>query len=263
MGRQTELVRVSDPRNYPFAILVLSFGGLWLCAKCGTIAQRMQRNLDEEDRKDLNTVAAATLTQLGLIIAFTFSTAVSRYEFGSNHLRVGLIPTEVAERARHLLSQYLQQRVLRYQSRDIHQVRLKWIDTNTAMVENEMWLLTKTSTKDLSGPIAALVLAGMNDVLNSHGYTQAAWANRIPSAAWALMILTAGVCSFLIGYGAHRARMLTLLVLPLAVAHSSLSRTLTARTVVSSECIQTTSPILLLRWMRNELRELRSSERRF
>jgi hypothetical protein len=32
------------------------------------------------------------------------------------------------------------------------------------------------------------------------------------------MVLIAGLCSFLIGYGAHRARILTLLVLPLAVS---------------------------------------------
>lgn len=31
-------------------------------------------------------------------------------------------------------------------------------------------------------PIFALVVAGMNDVLNSQGYTQAAWWNQIPIA---------------------------------------------------------------------------------
>ena len=30
-------------------------------------------------------------------------------------------------------------------------------------------------------PFMALVASGMNDVLNSQGYTQAAWWNRIPS----------------------------------------------------------------------------------
>src|SRR2546430_17441339 len=31
--------------------------------------------------------------------------------------------------------------------------------------------------------VVALVISGMNDVLNSQGYTQAAWWNRIPLAA--------------------------------------------------------------------------------
>jgi len=219
-----------DPRNYPFAILLLSLGGLWLCAKGGALAQRVHQDIAEDDRKDLSTVEAATLTLLGLIIAFTFSMAVSRYDqrenleaeeanaIGTEYLRIGLLPTEAAEHLRSLLLRYLQQRVFRYESREFRQIRLHRIDTDTAQLENEMWLLTKATTKDLSGPIAALVIGGMNDVLNSHGYTQAAWANRIPSPAWALMVLIAGLCSFLIGYGAHRARILTLLVLPLAVS---------------------------------------------
>jgi hypothetical protein len=33
-------------------------------------------------------------------------------------------------------------------------------------------------------PLVALAVAGMNDVLNTQGYTQAAWWNRIPPAAW-------------------------------------------------------------------------------
>ena len=46
----------------------------------------------------------------------------------------------------------------------------------------------------------------MNDVLNSKGYTQAAWWNRIPNAAWALMAVIAICCNLLIGYGAGRGR---------------------------------------------------------
>ena len=33
--------------------------------------------------------------------------------------------------------------------------------------------------------VVALAVEGMNDVLNSQGYTQAAWWNRIPAAGWA------------------------------------------------------------------------------
>ena len=39
----------------------------------------------------------------------------------------------------------------------------------------------------------------MNDVLNSQGYTQAAWWNRIPRAAWTLMVAIALCCNVLLG----------------------------------------------------------------
>ena len=62
----------------------------------------------------------------------------------------------------------------------------------------------------------------MNDVLNSQGYTQAAWRNRIPIAAWSLMVAIAICCNVLIGYGARDAKAQSLLhlALPLLVSIS-------------------------------------------
>ena len=62
----------------------------------------------------------------------------------------------------------------------------------------------------------------MNDVLNSQGYTQAAWWNRIPTAAWILMTNIAVFCNLLLGYSAHNTEPLLSLVLPFAVALSFL-----------------------------------------
>jgi hypothetical protein len=71
-------------------------------------------------------------------------------------------------------------------------------------------------------PPAALVLAGMNDVLNSQGYTQAAWRNRIPASAWVLMFAMAVSSCLLVGYGARSVRKasLLLMVLPLVMSLS-------------------------------------------
>ena len=60
----------------------------------------------------------------------------------------------------------------------------------------------------------------MNDVLNSEGYTQAAWWNRIPVAAWALMFGIALFCNGLLGFGARRMEARLFMVLPLVVAIS-------------------------------------------
>jgi hypothetical protein len=60
----------------------------------------------------------------------------------------------------------------------------------------------------------------MNDVLNSQGYTQAAWWNRIPFAAWCLMLAIAICANVLVGFGARRitAEAILLPVLPLIVS---------------------------------------------
>jgi hypothetical protein len=62
----------------------------------------------------------------------------------------------------------------------------------------------------------------MNDVLNSEGYTQAAWWNRIPIAAWGLMGLIAIACNLLLGYRERRKSVLLLLILPVVVSISFL-----------------------------------------
>jgi hypothetical protein len=47
----------------------------------------------------------------------------------------------------------------------------------------------------------ALAVSGMNDVLKSQGYTQAAWWNHIPVGAWLLMAAVAICANLLVGYG--------------------------------------------------------------
>lgn len=64
-------------------------------------------------------------------------------------------------------------------------------------------------------PVAALVVSGMNDVLNSQGYTQAAWWNRVPAGAWLLMGFVAVACNFLLGYSEQHTTRTTLLYFPL------------------------------------------------
>jgi len=58
----------------------------------------------------------------------------------------------------------------------------------------------------------------MNDVLNSQGYTQAAWWNRIPTAAWALMGIIAICCCAMVGYNAHEKRSVLFGILPLVLS---------------------------------------------
>ena len=58
----------------------------------------------------------------------------------------------------------------------------------------------------------------MNDVLNAQGYTQAAWRNRIPRAAWSLMIIVAIACNVLLGYGEKNPSRLNLVILPVIMS---------------------------------------------
>jgi hypothetical protein len=68
-----------------------------------------------------------------------------------------------------------------YTTRDEQQLRQ--INANTAQLQSELWSAVQAPAAAQPTPVVALAILGMNHVLNSQGYTQAAWWNRIPLAA--------------------------------------------------------------------------------
>lgn len=83
-----------------------------------------------------------------------------------------------------------------------------------------MWSVVRSAGGMQATPILALAISGMNDVLNSQGYTQAGWWNRIPPGAWFLMVAVAICSNMLLGYNSRRARqgVVKVLVLPLVLS---------------------------------------------
>jgi hypothetical protein len=221
-----------DPTDYPTLVFVLCLSLLWGSAWVGNSVLRGRRTLDEDSRADFGVLLTATLTLLGLIIGFSFSMAISRYDqrktceeaeanaMGTEYSRAGLLPVADAAKVRSLLKAYLDQRVSFYVTRDSQ--RLRDINAQTDMLQKQLWDAVEAPAVTQPTPVVALAVAGMNDVLNTQGYTQAAWWSRIPTAAWALMALMAMVCNAMIGYCARTAaaRGRVLLVLPLVLSTS-------------------------------------------
>ena len=132
-------------------------------------------------------------------------------------MRADLLPADGAASLRNLLRKYLDQRILFYLARDEGEVGQ--IDAAMGKLQTELWSAVVRLATTQPTAVMALAVSGMNDVLNSQGYTQAAWWNRIPVAAWALMGLIAVSCSMLFGYGERRTSVFVL-VLPLIVSVS-------------------------------------------
>jgi hypothetical protein len=218
--------------DYPFLVLAISLVVLWLSSRIGVSFRKSRRNMEEDEREDFGLIVAATLTLLGLIIGFSFSMAISRYDqrknyeeaeanaIGTEYVRADLLPAADAAKTRALLKKYLDRRILFYTTRDDGQ--LTQVNATTARLESDLWSAVQVLALSQPTPVIALAVAGMNDVLNSAGYTQAAWWNRIPPAAWGLMAAIAICCNLLVGYGARRVegKAILFLVLPLVIAIS-------------------------------------------
>ena len=216
--------------NFPFLLLAVSLVTLWVSAHVGSFFRKRVRTLKEDEREYFTVVLTASLTLLALIIGFSFSMAISRYDqrknyeeaeanaIGTEYVRADLLPPADAARVRELLGKYLGQRVSFYTTRNEHQLRQ--IDASTAQLQTELWSAVRAAAAGQPTYMVALAVSGMNDVLNSEGYTQAAWWNRIPPAAWVLMAALAICCSLLLGYDARETNALLFLVLPLVVSIS-------------------------------------------
>jgi hypothetical protein len=219
-----------NPAQYPMLVFVIAFIALWLSAWIGWWFRKRQGALDEELREDFGFILAATLTLLGLIIGFSFSMATSRYDqrknyeeaeanaIGTEYVRVDFLPEADAARTRELLRKYLNERVLFYKA--FYEQDIGQINDRTTKLQTELWSAIRAPAAANPTPVMALVVSGMNDVLNSQGYTQAGYWNLIPTAAWGLMVAIAVGCNLLVGYGSRSAKAGSKLlpILPLVVA---------------------------------------------
>jgi hypothetical protein len=188
------------------------------------------RRIDAEAREQFGVVRTATLTLLALIIGFTFSMALSRYDqrkndeaaearaIGTEYVRADLLPATEAEKVRALLLAYLDQRIGFYSSPD--QAHLAAVDKETARLQSDLWSAVRAPANAQPSPVIALAVAGMNDVVSSHRQTQAAWLNRIPIGAWVLLLAVAFCANGLVGLGARfvKSDVMVVLVLPIVVA---------------------------------------------
>jgi hypothetical protein len=218
--------------NFPIVLGICSLLCLWASAQLGFFVRGRVSGIEDGEREDFGTLLGATLTLLGLLIGFSFSMAISRYDqrkdyeeeeanaIGTEYVRADLLPEPARTDVKKQLVEYLSLRIETYDAP-------VWQDTSgvaarTAQIQGAMWSEVKNAALANPNTVTATVVLGMNDVLNRQGYTQAARWNRIPIAAWALMAAIAVFCNFLIGFAAKKSHALRLLIVPLAVSISFL-----------------------------------------
>ena len=217
--------------DHPVEVFLMALIVLAGAARIGSALSK-RRALDGSTHEVFDVIQAATLTLLGLMIGFTFSMAISRYDtrknyeeeeanaIGTEYARASLLPAADAANLRGLLVKYVEVRIQLYSSHDARQ--LPALEAETSRQQDALWAAVLGPAAAQPTPIVALAVSGMNDVLNAQGYTQAAWRNRIPVAAWVLLFMVGACGTFMVGYGTRSARMrgVLQLLLPLVLALS-------------------------------------------
>lgn len=217
---------------FPVPLFLVTLLVLCLAAWLGATRLENLRAQAEAIREEFGIIQGATLTLLGLIVGFTFSMALDRYEQRKNfegaeanaisraYRRAELLPAADTARVRALLSSYLDQRVSFYAARSPR--RLDQANEATTKLQGELWTTVRTATTANPTPMAALTVEGIDSVIDAQGDTEAAWLNHIPVTAWLLMAVIAVFATLLVGIGVKRSvgfsRMLAVLPLLISIA---------------------------------------------
>jgi len=217
--------------SFPLLVFLTSFAVLALTTRLADALRHKNAGVAKEDgRTDAGLLLSATLTLLYFIIGFSFSMAISRYDIrkncelaeaiaiGTAYSRADLLAPADAPKVHSLLRRYLDQRLLFYTTRSPDQ--RSGIAAETVRLQSGLWTTVRPAIAAVPPPLMGLVVSGMNDLVNSQRNSEAAWLNRIPVAAWALMaVIAVGNC-WVIGYRARRTDWLAFLIVPVAASVS-------------------------------------------
>lgn len=212
--------------NSPFLVFGICFVLFWVTEQVAAHLRKTDAKPGEPERKDIEIILGAVLTLFALVVGFSFAMATGRYDLrknleaeetvaiGTAYDRAGLLPVSDTAKVHGLLKHYLAQRILFYTVNDPRQ--LNRIGDSTNELKHELWSSVEAPATANPTPVGALVASSMNEVIDTEERAQAAWWNRIPIAAWALMVVIGICCTVLFGYNANPAsRNHLLIALPL------------------------------------------------
>jgi hypothetical protein len=164
--------------------------------------------------KGAGAAEAAVFALLGLLLAFTFSGAASRFEdrrhliveeanaIGTSYLRVDLLPADAQPEIRELFRRYLDTRSSVYQQSEDRVATQAKLDAGAAL-QADIWAeaITACRRPDASPPATMLLLPALNEMIDITATRQMATQNHPPLAVFLLLVGFSLVGAVLVGYG--------------------------------------------------------------
>jgi hypothetical protein len=198
----------------PLALLLVYF----LAAEAGFLVHRWIGRGGDDGSSDEGQVLSTALLLLALLLGFTFSIALGRFDerrqlvvqeandIGTAWLRAGLYETPAGKALQEKLAIYAASRIGSPTRAD--KARL----AAGNRLRGEIWQLTAATTApDRSTAQAASLVAAVNAVLDTATQREKAVAARVPGEVLLLLIVYSVVACFLLGYvleaHGHRHRL--------------------------------------------------------
>jgi hypothetical protein len=174
---------------------------------------RNQRNADEPTKAHFAALQVALLALLALIVAFTFSIAVARFDarkdlvieesnaIGTTYLRARLLAEPQRKEVVGLLRAYVDEQLAFYAA-GIDPARLEAANAKIASLQERLWLIAIVlSEQDPRSVPTGLFVQSLNGMIDLHAKRIKALENRLPDAVIYLVLIVAVVTVAFVGYG--------------------------------------------------------------
>jgi hypothetical protein len=165
--------------------------------------------LRRKDAPHSSAIEGAVFALFGLLLAFTFSGAVARYDahrqlvlqesndVGTAYLRIDLLAPRDQAQLRHLFRDYVSSRLHLYDSVSNE------VSDATKQLQQQIWTMSVTAAAapGANPDATKLLLPAINDMIDITSTRQNAFNMHPPGVIFLLLFILSGGCAFVAGYG--------------------------------------------------------------
>jgi hypothetical protein len=194
-------------------IFVVFFALMLAATEIGfRLGRKSEAKTPERTKSLVSTVEAAILAVLGLLLGFTMSMAVARFEvrkqlvleeanaIETSRLRTELLPAPEATEIASILREYIQVRV-QYGTAGADPTRLDGLRTQTVHLQDEFWKgAVAYGQKDPNPVRAGLLLQSLNQAIDLESARRMAFQNHVPESVIYVNGIVGILAALLVGY---------------------------------------------------------------
>jgi len=209
---------VSTEFLYQMPEMLIACGLLLVFALSGSIGRRMGLRMRKGDtavnRAQVISITAAILALLSLLLGFTFSMALSRFEYrkqmvvqesnaiGTAALRSRFLPVSQHAQLDSLLHRYVEIRLGSVLHTDPSSAARDRLDAEAREIHRRLWGMAAgaAGTDPQSVPLG-LFAQSVNEVIDMKAKRDVGVANHVPESALIFLLVLAAVAAGFLGYG--------------------------------------------------------------
>lgn len=182
------------------------------------LGMRHGREANEATRSQVNTIQASLLGVLALLLGFTFSLSLQRFDsrsaavvneanaIGTAWLRSELLPASVRSDVRAAMQQYIAARVAAGEESLDHVERRADLLAQTEVIQEDLWSLVVRAADEAPNPVTTgLYTQALNEMIDAFGVRQAALDRHVPEIVLFLLLGTLTLTASLVGYASGMA----------------------------------------------------------